>query len=353
MGPNAGLAARILRTFVTVVVLTMLAATNGCAAAGSPSATSVAKGSATPSERTVSIAPTASLPELGGTWAAGPPLPTPRGEVAAAVLDGRLYVAGGFGDPRGSHSRAFEAFDPATSSWKELALLPEGRDHAALTALDSRLYLTGGNTEVFAARANLWIYDPAADRWSAGPLMPDRRSAHAAVGVDGRLYVVGGVIPSRTFEDPTWRYDPASGIWDAGLAPPPTYREHLAAVTVDGTIIAIGGRSATDLAAVERYDPATDSWTRLPPLPTARGGLTASVLGGAIHVVGGESIDSPRVFARHEVFDLATLTWAIGPPLSRGRHGVGSGAIDGLLYVAAGGSNPDLSISDKLDVFTP
>jgi N-acetylneuraminic acid mutarotase len=273
--------------------------------------------------------------------------------VAAAVLDGRLYVAGGFGLPRGTQSRAFEAFDPATSTWAKLAPLPEARDHAGLTAIGGRLYLTGGNGEGFQPRPNLWIYDASKDHWSAGPPMPDRRSAHGAVAADGRLYLVGGVIPSQTFRAPTWCYDPTSGTWTDNLAAIPTYREHVAAVVVDGTIIAVGGRAATDLAAVERYEPATDTWTSLPPLPTARGGLTAAVLDNAIHAIGGESIDAPRVFAQHEILNLATLTWSAGPPLARGRHGLGSAVIGGRLYVAAGGANPDLAVSDKLDIFTP
>ena len=270
-----------------------------------------------------------------------------------AVLDGRLYVAGGFAQPRGIESPAFEAFDPTTGSWITLAPLPEARHHAGLTAIGDLLYLTGGNAEGFAGRANLWIYDPQADKWSAGPQMPDRRSAHAAVEVDGRLYLVGGVIPSQTLRAPTWRYDPASRSWTDSLAPLPTYREHLAAVTAEGTIIAVGGRSGANLAAMERFDPATDTWTALPALPTARGGLTAAVLDGAIHVIGGEGIDEPGIFAQHEILDLGTLTWSTGPPLARGRHGLGSGVIAGRLYLAAGGTNPGLSTSDKLDIFSP
>ena len=295
-----------------------------------------------------------SLPTLGGTWTRGPAMPTQRGEVAAAVLDGRLYVAGGFGLPMRSQSAAFEAYDPGSDGWRELAPLPEARDHSALTAIGARLYLSGGNAEGFVRRANLWVYDPATDHWSAAAPMPEPRAAHAAVAVGGRLYVLGGVIPSQTQRAPTWRYDPASGEWDRDLAPLPTYREHVAAVGLhDGTILVIGGRASTDLAAVEKYDTATDTWTSLPPLPTARGGLTAGLLDGQVHVVGGESIDSPGVFPQHEVLDLVTLTWAEAPPLDRGRHGLGSGVIDGRWYVAAGGPNPDLSVSDRLDIFTP
>lgn len=296
-----------------------------------------------------------SLPVLGGTWAKGPPLPQPLGEVTGAVLDGKLYVAGGFGLNR-QQSAAFLVFDPTTNAWTQLADLPAPRDHAALTAVGGRLFLSGGNGPALAPRANLWIYSPAANRWSAGPPMPERRSAHAAVEIRGYLYVLGGVIAGRPLTDPTWRYDPVTGIWDKGLAPPSTYREHVAAVSFhDNSIILIGGRASRDLASVELYDLATDQWTSLAPLPTPRGGLAAANIEDQIHVIGGESIESPRVFAEHDVLDLTTggTAWALAPPLERGRHGLASGVIDGRWYLAAGGEHPDLAVSDRLDVFTP
>jgi N-acetylneuraminic acid mutarotase len=269
------------------------------------------------------------------------------------MLDGRLYVAGGFGNPRGTILDEFVAYDPASDSWTQLAPLPEPRHHAGLAALDGRLYLTGGGVEGFAPRANLWAYDPATNAWTALAPMPAQRRAHASVGFGGLLYVVGGVTTGLTLQAPTWAYDPASGEWSSDLAAIPTFREHLAAVATDGAIIAIGGRGTQNVNAIERYDPATSTWSALAPLPTARSGLTAAVLDGRIHVLGGESADPPKVFPEHEVFDLATGTWATETPLDRGRHGLGSGVIDGLLYVVAGGPNPDLAVSDRLDVYTP
>jgi N-acetylneuraminic acid mutarotase len=273
--------------------------------------------------------------------------------VAAAVLDGRLYVAGGFGELRGVILDELVAYDPTANAWTTLAPLPEPRHHAALTALEGRLFLTGGGVEGFAPRANTWVYDPAVNAWTALAPMPEPRRAHAAVAIGGRLFVVGGVVPGRTLQAPTWAYDPSSGEWRDDRAAIPTYREHLAAVATEDALIAIGGRGTRSVDSVERYDPATDRWTPLPALPTARGGLTAAVLGGEIHVVGGENIDPPKVYREHEVFDVGAGTWSIGTPLDRGRHGLGSGVIEGRLYVAAGGPNPDLSTSDRLDVFAP
>ena len=38
----------------------------------------------------------------------------------------------------------------------------------------------------------------------------------------------------------------------------------------------------------EVYDPVTDRWARVADLPTARSGITASVVGGRVYVLGGE-----------------------------------------------------------------
>jgi non-specific serine/threonine protein kinase len=161
------------------------------------------------------------------------------------------------------------------------------------------------------------------------------------------------VVEGETLRAPTWAYDPASGEWRSDLAEIPTFREHLAAVPVDGGLIAIGGRGTQSVDAVERYDPAADTWTALAPLPAARGGLAAAVLDGRVHVVGGEGIDPVKIFRDHEVLDLATGTWALAPPMERGRHGLGAGVIDGRLYAVGGGPSPDLSTSDRVDVFDP
>ena len=62
---------------------------------------------------------------------------------------------------------------------------------------------------------------------------------------------------------------------------------------MDGRLYAIGGRVDgsydRNLNVNEVYDPGTDRWRRVAPLPTARSGIAAAVLGGRILVVGGEA----------------------------------------------------------------
>jgi Kelch motif protein len=53
----------------------------------------------------------AQQPLADGAWTRAAPMPTARSEIAAAALDGRIYVAGGL-TALGT-SNVFESYDPA------------------------------------------------------------------------------------------------------------------------------------------------------------------------------------------------------------------------------------------------
>ncbi len=53
------------------------------------------------------------------------------------------------------------------------------------------------------------------------------------------------------------------------------------------------------------YDPASDRWSALPPLPTPRHGLGAATVGDRIHVFGGGTrVGGDHASAVHEVLLL-------------------------------------------------
>ena len=100
-------------------------------------------------------------------WQPGPPMPTPRSEVHAALLDGCVYVAGGIA--ANLTSAAFECLDLAKQSWRRLAALPTEVHHAPIAALGGKLWLSGGYISISFGFNDpvLWRYDPAANIWSA------------------------------------------------------------------------------------------------------------------------------------------------------------------------------------------
>lgn len=299
----------------------------------------------------VPLVETASPSAVG--WQARAPLPTTRTEVAAAALDGRIYVAGGYAAD-GSTLDVVEIYDPATDTWATAAALPAGRNHMGLAALGGRLYAVGGYggpISASVASADVWAYDPATNSWSSAAPLPVPRAAHALVAEEGRLYVIGGVGPEA---HTTLVYDPAANTW-TGLSPIPTEREHLAAAALDGRIYAVAGRAdGRNLDTVEAYLIADDRWETLPSLPTSRSGLAAAVLGGQVYVVGGEAIDgSGETFADVEVFDPASGQWSTAEPMPTARHGLGAVAVDGILYVLGGGPVAGLTVSGANERYVP
>jgi hypothetical protein len=173
------------------------------------------------------------------------------------------------------------------------------------------------------------------------------------VAIDGTLYVVGGVGEGTGHDPAVWAYDIARDAWRAGLAPLPTPRDHLAAVTVEGRVVALGGRMGPNLAAVEAYDPGADAWSALPSMAVPRSGFAAALLHDGIHVTGGEDFETRRTIAEHERLDLATMVWSRLPDLPTARHGLASAVLDGRWYVMAGGREVGLSTSDLVEVWTP
>jgi N-acetylneuraminic acid mutarotase len=223
-----------------------------------------------------------------------------------------------------------------------LADLPVAVHHSGVAALDGLLYVAGGYTiDDYRAVDHLWVYDPARGVWTEGAPLPVARGAFGLVPFAGKLDAIGGAReqlggPVNGTVD---RYDPPANTWRSA-ASMLTPREHLAVVAGPDCIFAIGGRANGDesdrfAAANEAYDPTTDQWETLAPLPAPRGGLTGTFVTGRAVVMGGER--DTHLYDDVNSFDPTTNTWPPLPHLPIARHGLASAAVDGALY-AIGGS---------------
>ena len=298
-----------------------------------------------------------------GTWRTVAPMPTKRTEVATAALEGKIYVVGGFEKPSLSNMMNFaitpsvEMYDPVTDRWTSKAPMPVGLHHVGIGVVDGRLYVIGGYSRsglsVWNPVATVYTYDPATDSWTERAPMPTPRGALSVAEHEGKLYAIGG-YDRKANNAQVEVYDPARNVWTTA-ASLPTPRDHLATATVSGKIYAIGGRLDGDysrnLAVVERYDPDSDRWRRVADLPTARSGITAAVVEGRIYVFGGEG--PTGTFGENEAYDPARDTWYHMAPMPTARHGLGSTVVQGRIYVISGGPTPGGSFSDLNEVFTP
>ncbi len=297
-----------------------------------------------------------------GSWQTMAPASLARTEVAAAALDGKVYVVGGFERPSLGNllnfaiSTAVEIYDPTTDQWATTTPLPLGLHHVGLGVVQGRLYVIGGYTQhaltVWHPVHNVFMYDPATRSWLERSPMPTARGALTVAEAGGLLYAIGGYDRQRNIAA-VEVYDPAQDLWST-RAPLPTPRDHLAAATLGGLVYAIGGRFDGDynrnVSIVEVYDPATNQWRLAAPLPTARSGISAAVLNGQIIVVGGES--GAGTFRTTEAFDPADGRWQTMAPMPTGRHGLGAATVEARLYVIAGGPAPGGSFSNLNEVFT-
>ncbi|MDA2932434.1 hypothetical protein MYX19_04685 [Nitrospinae bacterium AH-259-F20] len=139
-----------------------------------------------------------------GSWSTLEPMPTARRAPAAAVIDGKLYVVGGFlGFPccpappgAGAPLGTLEKFDPDTDSWETsegveatLTPMPTPRSNLAAGVINGKLYVVGGSGSILDT---VEVYDPATDTWSTETSMPTPRQRLAAAVIAGKLYAVGG-----------------------------------------------------------------------------------------------------------------------------------------------------------------
>ena len=133
---------------------------------------------------------------LEGVWSRLAPVPTPRSEVAAAALNGKVYVLGGFG----AGATANEEYDPLANTWRQRAPVPQGVDHAAAAAIGGKIYLIEGFDGSFRPVNKTWSSNPETNSWTRKTDLPTPRGALGATARHGlgavashnQIYVLAG-----------------------------------------------------------------------------------------------------------------------------------------------------------------
>ncbi|MBI2185896.1 MAG: galactose oxidase [Acidobacteria bacterium] len=290
------------------------------------------------------------LAQAPGRWMTNTfaPLPHPEEEFTAVVSNNRLYLLGGNRGGRKEWPRHVLEYDLASDRWTTKKPVPFPGDHMAAAALGGKIYVFGGQAEggVNKPLNTAWEYDAAADAWRPLAPMPTARTAAGAVEVGGRIYVVGGNTVGGVTIGLMEMYDPTTNRWE-GRPTMPTPRNHPAIGAVGGRIYVIGGRLAapniggfvaSNTDVVEEYDPATNAWRALNKMPTPRSGHGFTTHQGRIYVAGGEMRDAhmDAIFRDVEVFDPATNDWYRLPPMPTARHGVNLAGYGNRLHAIGG-----------------
>ncbi|HSJ52713.1 MAG TPA: kelch repeat-containing protein [Anaerolineae bacterium] len=136
-----------------------------------------------------------------GTWASAAPMLYPRALAMAWVYLGKIYVAGG--RSAGGPLSSTEMYDPASDTWTEnpavFAPLPAPRLGAGDAILDGRLWLTGGFDTADLDGTLYW--SAAGNSWLPGPNLAGPASQVESAVLAGHLYTVGGLRDNTLLVD--------------------------------------------------------------------------------------------------------------------------------------------------------
>ena len=235
------------------------------------------------------------------------------------------------------------------AQWSELPSIGVDRASPGLAYLDGTLYLFGGFSAYAhdGALTSAQALDLATGAWKPIADMPEPRANGYAAAVDGRIYLMGGTQgPELALQ--VLRYDPATDDYTR-LTPMPGPGLSFAGAVVGHTIYVIGGipangSRASPTSAVYAYDVTTDAWKRLADLPYATSNFTATSIGRSIFVMGGSVVKPPLVNQRDayrgDLADDGSIAWHRIADLPDSLTYLTSGAAKGKVIVA-GGINQD------------
>ena len=273
-------------------------------------------------------------PQPAPEWRVLPDAPTDRLMMAGAVVGDEIWVAGGM--RHGEMLPTVESYNTKTGAWQPRPPLPIPLHHATAAAYRGEMVVIGGASDNLADASNR-VFAFRGGNWEELPSLQHARAAAAAAVVGDKLVVVGGqdhkqlVAPTEVFDGQSWTQ----------AADLPSPREHLAAVSDGVYVYTVGGRNLSadeNSAAVERFDPESGNWEKLPEMPTPRGSYGAAFIDGRIVVVGGE--EPTRVLSTVEMYDIGNRKWTTLAPINTPVHGQVVAAVGSAVYCIGGADRP-------------
>jgi N-acetylneuraminic acid mutarotase len=306
---------------------------------------------------------TPGAPELAiasNSWLTRANMPANRTNLATATITNAagqsvVYAIGGL-NPYGNPVTTVTAYNVATNTWTFRHTLPvplAGSNGAGV--INGKIYVSGGYSRdvTFPGRA-LYMYNPATNTWTRKRDIPivniaggdpyvDRKYAagNGVTGViNGKLYVVSGCFQSQdpwgyfeTCSPLFFRYNPATDAWVRLPNPFASAYAHGPSIggVIDNKFYVMAASGDTRGAQMAVYDPALNKWTPQTALGLARPGAASAVLGGKLYVIGGSrfnvSKDAWETLAITIRYDPTTGTWTRRADLPSPRQGIAASKV--------------------------
>ncbi|MDO8368265.1 MAG: kelch repeat-containing protein [Saprospiraceae bacterium] len=175
-------------------------------------------------------------------WIELPDLPTiPRGYAIAEVLNDKIYVIGGLSESSVTTYNLVEVFDPVVGKWvsESVEQMPTPRGYMGSAVLNGKIYVFGGGTPApaYAGLSVVEYFDGV--NWATAEPMPTQRYGAAAGVLDNTVYVSGGVLTGWSDINVTEGYSETTG-WQT-FSPLPVDMHGHAVVSFGDVLYAFGG----------------------------------------------------------------------------------------------------------------
>ena len=137
------------------------------------------------------------------SWREGPALPKnrERGSAGVVVRDNKIYMVCGIQDGHyDGFVRWFDELDPKTGEWRSLPSAPRARDHVSAAVVEGKLYLAGGRTSyakigkvLELTNKEVDVFDFTTETWSTLETeLPTLRAGNSNLGIGPYLVVLNG-----------------------------------------------------------------------------------------------------------------------------------------------------------------
>lgn len=262
-------------------------------------------------------------------------LQSPRTKPRKSTV-GDMYVVGGMDSNKGS--TGIERYNLRTNSWTSVGTMTGRRLQFGVAVLDGKLHVVGGRDGLKTLNT-VEAYDPATNTWTQLPPMSTHRHGLGVGVLEGPLYAVGG-HDGWSYLNTVERWDPQARQWSY-VAPMSTSRSTVGVAVLNNRLYAVGGRDGSScLRTVECYDPHTNKWTPCAPMARRRGGVAVGVVNGFLYAVGGHDAPASNPCASRfdcvERYDPATDTWTQVACLSVGCDSAGVSLLGDRLFCVGG-----------------
>jgi N-acetylneuraminic acid mutarotase len=228
-------------------------------------------------------------------WQNLAPMPVAEGGAGSAVLNGKIYFAGGVRDMEAPAFDTVVVYDPENNSWSAKTSLQNALCFLTLDTVNGKLYKTGGANSWFGEIVNVVEeYDTEKDVWISKSEIPDKRYCHGSCTLGNKIYIFGGLHPDFTAWPLTnFVYDPATDQWSQ-IKNLISARVYPSCCVFDNKIYLFGGFSGSNLVEhrVDVYDPGSDTFTPVTTMPDSRTGQLAFEFDNKIYLIG----DKPPIY---------------------------------------------------------